>query len=116
MGLATARAFAQNGAAVALVDLDGALAAGWKKGQIGKNMQDARHHLCQPRPHVESLDAINLCKHSLSISVTTEQICDDWKHMTIIGRTEPCETAPSPPDQDLPISISSRAYALAPTA
>jgi len=34
-------------------------AAGWEKGQVEKNVQDARHRLWQPIPHVESLDALN---------------------------------------------------------
>ena len=35
-------------------------AAGWEKGQVEKNVQDARHRLWQPIPHAESLDALNL--------------------------------------------------------
>jgi transposase len=35
-------------------------AAGWEKGQIEKNVQDARHRLWQPIPHAESLDALNV--------------------------------------------------------
>jgi len=35
-------------------------AAGWEKGQIEKNVQDARHRLWQPVPQAESLDGLNL--------------------------------------------------------
>ena len=31
-------------------------ASGWEKGQIEKNVQDARHRLWQPMPHFPSLD------------------------------------------------------------
>lgn len=34
-------------------------AAGWEKGQVEKNVQDARHRLWQTAPPVESLDALN---------------------------------------------------------
>jgi hypothetical protein len=34
-------------------------ASGWEKGQIEKNVQDARHRLWQPMPHVLSLAALN---------------------------------------------------------
>ena len=35
-------------------------ATGWEKGQVEKNMQDARHQLWQPAPQIETLDALNL--------------------------------------------------------
>mgnify|MGYP001765098830 CR=1 FL=1 len=35
-------------------------AAGWEKGQVEKNVQDARHRLWQPVPQTDSLDALNL--------------------------------------------------------
>jgi hypothetical protein len=34
-------------------------AAGWEKGQVEKNVQDARHRLWQSLPWVESLEALN---------------------------------------------------------
>jgi transposase len=34
-------------------------ASGWEKGQIEKNVQDARHRLWQPMPNFPSLDALN---------------------------------------------------------
>jgi transposase len=34
-------------------------AAGWEKGQVEKNVQDARHRLWQPVPQTETLDALN---------------------------------------------------------
>lgn len=34
-------------------------ASGWEKGQIEKNVQDARHRLWQPLPNVPSLEALN---------------------------------------------------------
>mgnify|MGYP001764817899 CR=1 FL=1 len=35
-------------------------AAGWEKGQVEKNVWDARHRLGQPTPQAESLNALNL--------------------------------------------------------
>jgi hypothetical protein len=35
-------------------------AAGWEKGQVEKNVRDARHRLWQPFPHADSLDALNI--------------------------------------------------------
>jgi transposase len=34
-------------------------ASGWEKGQVEKNVQDARHRLWQPIPRVPSLEALN---------------------------------------------------------
>src|SRR4029078_10256014 len=34
-------------------------ASGWEKGQIEKNVQDARHRLWQPTPNFPSLEALN---------------------------------------------------------
>jgi transposase len=34
-------------------------AAGWEKGQVEKNVQDARHRLWQSMPRVESVEAVN---------------------------------------------------------
>ena len=34
-------------------------ASGWEKGQVEKNVQDARHRLWQPTPSFSSLDALN---------------------------------------------------------
>ena len=34
-------------------------ASGWEKGQIEKNVQDARHRLWQPLPNFPSLEALN---------------------------------------------------------
>ena len=34
-------------------------ASGWEKGQVEKNVQDARHRLWQPMPRFVSLDALN---------------------------------------------------------
>src|SRR6195952_4969755 len=34
-------------------------ASGWEKGQVEKNVQDARHRLWQPMPQVASLEALN---------------------------------------------------------
>jgi hypothetical protein len=33
----------------------------WEKGQVEKNVQDARHRLWQPVPQAETLDALNTC-------------------------------------------------------
>ena len=35
-------------------------AAGWEKGQVEKNVQDARHRLWRPVPQTESLNALNI--------------------------------------------------------
>jgi transposase len=35
-------------------------AAGWEKGQVEKNVRDARHRLWQPVPHADSLEALNI--------------------------------------------------------
>jgi hypothetical protein len=34
-------------------------ASGWEKGQVEKNVQDARHRLWQPTPRFPSLEALN---------------------------------------------------------
>lgn len=34
-------------------------ASGWEKGQVEKNVQDARHRLWQPMPRFPSLEALN---------------------------------------------------------
>jgi transposase len=34
-------------------------ASGWEKGQIEKNVQDARHRLWQPTPNFPTLAALN---------------------------------------------------------
>ena len=34
-------------------------ASGWEKGQVEKNVQDARHRLWQPMPQLASLEALN---------------------------------------------------------
>ncbi len=34
-------------------------ASGWEKGQVEKNVQDARHRLWQPAPRFPTLDALN---------------------------------------------------------
>src|SRR5271166_1486833 len=34
-------------------------ASGWEKGQVEKNVQDARHRLWQPTPSFADMDALN---------------------------------------------------------
>jgi len=51
-------------------------ASGWEKGQIEKNVQDARHRLWQPTPSVPSLDALN---------DWLEKRCRDWWSLTPHG-------------------------------
>ena len=51
-------------------------APGWEKGQIEKNVQDARHRLWQPTPSVPSLDALN---------DWLETRCRDWWGLTPHG-------------------------------
>lgn len=51
-------------------------ASGWEKGQIEKNVQDARHRLWQPIPNVPSLSALN---------EWFETRCRDWWSLTPHG-------------------------------
>jgi transposase len=51
-------------------------ASGWEKGQIEKNVQDARHRLWQPTPSVPSLEALN---------DWLETRCRDWWRLTPHG-------------------------------
>lgn len=61
-------------------------AAGWEKGQVEKNVQDARHRLWQPIPHATSLEALNLWLEQrclelwrqLSHGVQPGSIADVW--------------------------------------
>lgn len=61
-------------------------AAGWEKGQIEKNVQDARHRLWQPTPQAESLDALNLwleqrCKalwQDIPHGIASGSVADAW--------------------------------------
>ena len=51
-------------------------AAGWEKGQVEKNVQDARDRLCQSMPAFESLDALN---------AWLEQRCREFWAQTLHG-------------------------------
>src|SRR3546814_6564645 len=61
-------------------------AAGWEKGQVEKNVQDARHRLWQPTPQAERLDALNLwleqrCKASwqdIPHGIESGSVADAW--------------------------------------
>lgn len=61
-------------------------AAGWEKGQVEKNVQDARHRLWQPTPQAESLDALNRwlearCKalwHEIPHGTEVGSVADAW--------------------------------------
>lgn len=61
-------------------------AAGWEKGQVEKNVQDARHRLWQPTPQAESLDALNLwleqrCKalwQDIPHGIASGSVADAW--------------------------------------
>src|SRR3546814_6597093 len=61
-------------------------AAGWEKGQVEKNVQDARHRLWQPTPQAESLDALNLwleqrCKalwQDIPHGIESGSVADAW--------------------------------------
>jgi transposase len=48
-------------------------AAGWEKGQIEKNVQDARHRLWQPTPAFPSLQALNEWLESRCIALWAER-------------------------------------------
>jgi len=61
-------------------------ASGWEKGQIEKNVQDARHRLWQPMPNVPSLEALNdwletRCRELWSLTphgVQSGTVADVW--------------------------------------
>jgi hypothetical protein len=61
-------------------------AAGWEKGQIEKNVQDARHRLWKPVPQFETLDALNLwleqrCKalwKDIAHGINRGSVADAW--------------------------------------
>jgi len=61
-------------------------ASGWEKGQIEKNIQDARHRLWQPMPNFPSLEALNdwlerRCQELWTQTAHTSQpgtIADAW--------------------------------------
>ena len=62
-------------------------AAGWEKGLVEKNVQDARHRLFQPIPHANSLEELNLwleqrCQslwEETSHGVEPGTIADAWR-------------------------------------
>jgi len=61
-------------------------AAGWEKGQVEKNVQDARHRLWQPTPQAETLEALNLwleerCKalwQEIPHGIESGSVADAW--------------------------------------
>ena len=62
-------------------------ASGWEKGQIEKNVQDARHRLWQPAPSFPSLEALNdwlerRCREAWTLTCRTDRspgtIADVW--------------------------------------
>ena len=73
-------------------------ASGWEKGQVEKNVQDARHRLWQPTPQVESLDALNLwleerCKalwedipHGIEPGSVANAWADESESLMVAGR------------------------------
>src|SRR5690606_20644461 len=62
--------------------------AGWEKGQVEKNVQDARHRLWQPMPHAASLDALNAwleqrCRelwHQIPHGLEPGTVAEAWAH------------------------------------
>lgn len=73
-------------------------AAGWEKGQIEKNVQDARHRLWQPIPQAQSLDALNgwleeRCKalwqeipHGIEPGSVADAWADEAEYLMPVGR------------------------------
>src|SRR3546814_18295403 len=61
-------------------------AAGWEKGQVEKNVQDARHRLWQPTTQAESLDALNLwleqrctaLRQDIQHGIESGSVADAW--------------------------------------
>jgi len=61
-------------------------AAGWEKGQVEKNVQDARYRLWQPTPQAETLEALNLwleerCKalwQEIPHRIESGSVADAW--------------------------------------
>jgi hypothetical protein len=73
-------------------------AAGWEKGQVEKNVQDARHRLWQPTPQAEMLEALNLwleerCKalwqdipHGIEPGSVADAWADEVESLMAVGR------------------------------
>ena len=64
-------------------------ASGWEKGQIEKNVQDARHRLWQPVPSFASLDALNAWLQARCVALWKDiehpeqpgrTVADVWQH------------------------------------
>ena len=74
-------------------------ASGWEKGQIEKNVQDARHRLWQPMPHFPSLDALNdwletrcrelwaLTPHGSQAGTVADAWSEEAQHLMSLSRT-----------------------------
>src|SRR3984885_14366364 len=74
-------------------------ASGWEKGQIEKNVQDARHWLWQPMPHFPSLDALNdwletrcrelwaLTPHGSQAGTVADAWAEEAQHLMSLSRT-----------------------------
>ena len=74
-------------------------ASGWEKGQIEKNVQDARHRLWQPMPHFPSLDALNdwletrcrelwaLTPHGSQAGTVADAWAEEAQHLMSLSRT-----------------------------
>src|SRR6202142_4299285 len=74
-------------------------ASGWEKGQIEKNVQDARHRLWQPIPHFPSLDALNdwletrcrelwaLTPHGSQADTVANAWAEEAQHLMSLSRT-----------------------------
>ncbi len=75
-------------------------AAGWEKGQIEKNVQDARHRLWQPVPQAESLDNLNLWLEERCIAL--------WKD--IPHRIEPGSVADAWADETASLMAAGRPF------
>ena len=74
-------------------------ASGWEKGQIEKNVQDARHRFWQPAPNFPSLDALNdwletrcrelwaLTPHGSQAGTVADVRAEEAHHLMPLSRT-----------------------------
>lgn len=81
-------------------------AAGWEKGQVEKNVQDARHRFFQPTPRFPSLEALNdwleiQCKEFWAKTLHGQTIYD-WRHYLAVVQRKPGALRNGAPFAELP--------------